>query len=334
MRKKKIILGAMIVCCMACAGCAQTTAGQDTIAGQETTAGQDTAAGQETAAGQDTAVGQDTATGQETIAGHDTATGQDTAVGQTTTAGQETIAGQDAAAGQDTAAGQETSAGRTASDQAGAESSNHMNYSMLYYTKAPNKNSSINIQYPNFTGERADQLNKMIYSKVKSFAQIDPDLFPADTGLTVDYQSAVTLLNGKMASIIFWGMSNVSGSAHGTTNLYSLNVDLETMKEVTLKDLYTTDADFEQVFFQKAFFPSDPVTSYDKASFSEMLKLQSPEDQIDPFSDNTVSCFLKPDGIVISLPAVHATGSDHFEAQLKYSDISQFYLPKDKYWED
>jgi len=108
------------------------------------------------------------------------------------------------------------------------------------------------------------------------------------------------------------------------------------LKEITLKDLYTTDADFEKVFFDKAFFPTDPVTSYDEASFPEMLKLQSPEYQTaDPFSiPDNVSCFLKPDGLVLSMPAVHATGSDHFEAQLQSSDIQQFYLPTQNYWEN
>ncbi len=56
---------------------------------------------------------------------------------------------------------------------------------------------------------------------------------------------------------------------------------------------------------------------------------------VDPFSIvGNVSYFLKPDGIVLSMPAVHATGSDHFEAQLKYNDIQQFYLLEQNYWEN
>lgn len=209
-------------------------------------------------------------------------------------------------------------------------------YKMLVYTEAPNKNSSIKIQYPSFYGNDFDALNTLVYDKVQSFAKIDTSLFSGDTGLTIDYQSAVTLQNSKIVSIVFWGSSYIEGGAHPFNDLIPLNVDLQSMKEITLKDLYTTNADFEKVFFDKAFFPTNPITSYDKASFPEMLNLQSPEYQtVDPFSiPDNVSCFLKPDGIVLSMPAVHATDCDHFEAQLKYSDIQQFYLLKQNYWEN
>ncbi len=230
---------------------------------------------------------------------------------------------------------QSFSGSNTNDNQTNSEASSKI-YKMELYTETPNKNSSIKIQYPVFTGEGFDALNKLIYDKVQSFAQVDTSLFPDNTGLTIDYESAVTLQNNKIVSMIFWGYSNVEGSAYPVNNLIPLNVDLQTMKEVTLKDLYTTNTDFEKVFFDKAFFPTDPITSYDKATFKDMLKLQSPEYQtVDPFSiPDNVTFFLKPDGIVLSLPAIHATGSDHLEAQLKYSDIQQFYIPSQNYWEN
>lgn len=230
---------------------------------------------------------------------------------------------------------QPSSGSNTNENQTISEASSE-SYKMTFFTEAPNKNSSIKIQYPSFTGDDFEALNKLIYDKVQSFAKIDTSLFPDDTGLTIDYQSVVTLQNNKIVSIVFWGYSNVEGSAHPVNNLIPLNVDLQTMKEITLKDLYTTNADFAKVFFRKAFFPTDPITSYDKTTFKDMLKLQSPEFQtVDPFSiPDNVTFFLKPDGIVLSLPAIHATGSDHLEAQLKYSDIQQFYLPSQNYWEN
>lgn len=205
---------------------------------------------------------------------------------------------------------------------------------MSIYTEAPNKNSSIKIQYPMFSDN--DALNAKIYEKVQSFAKIDTSLFSSDASLNVDYQSEVTLKNNKVVSIIFWGPSYIDDAAYPSNDLITLNIDLLSMKEITLKDLYTTNADFAAVFFKKAFFPENPITSYDKKSFPEMLKLQSPEYQtVDPFSQaDNISVFLKPDGIVLSMPALHATGSDHFEAQLNYSDIQPFYLLKQNYWED
>jgi len=41
---------------------------------------------------------------------------------------------------------------------------------MLVYTEAPNKNSSVEIQYPQFKNN--DALNAMVYDKVQSLAQI------------------------------------------------------------------------------------------------------------------------------------------------------------------
>lgn len=230
----------------------------------------------------------------------------------------------------------ETSVAAVKEEPITAASTEELSKTMSVFTEAPNKNSSIKIEYPSFTGDHSKELNTLVLDKVKSFAEIDTSVFSADTALTVEYQSAVTLLNSKMVSIIFWGSSYTEGSAYPVSNLFTLNVDLQTMKEITLKDLYKTDADFEKVFFEKAFFPTDPITSYDEASFPEMLKLQSPEYQtVDPFSiaDNII-VFLKPDGVVFSVPAIHATGSDHLEAQLKYSDIQKFYLLQQNYWED
>ncbi len=209
-------------------------------------------------------------------------------------------------------------------------------YKMLLYTEAPNQNSTVNIQYPSFSGDDLEGINALIYDKVQSFAKIDTSLFSGDTGLTMDYESSVTLHNSNIISIVFWGSSYADGGAHPASDLIPLNIDLLSLKEITLKDLYTTDEKFEKVFFEKAFFPADPVTSYDEQSFPEMLKLQSPEYQtISPFSTpDAVSCFLKPEGIVLSMPAVHATGSDHFEAQLPYGDIQPFYLPAQDYWKN
>ena len=202
-------------------------------------------------------------------------------------------------------------------------------YKMAEYTTAPNEKSSVKIQYPKFSGKNSEELNKMIESKIKSYAEIDTSVFSADEALTADYQSKVTLQNENAVSIVFWGSSNMQTSAHPTTNLFTLNIDLKNMKELKLTDIYKVDADFGKIFLEKATFPKDPVTSYDEASFAEMLKLQDASTFESP---DSITFFFKPDGIVLSLPAVHATGSDHLEGQLNYSDIQSKYLLTQEYW--
>ena len=200
-------------------------------------------------------------------------------------------------------------------------------YEMLYY--APT--ASIRIQYPRFTGTGMDALNGLILSHVLG-------MVTGTAGVTMDYQAAVTLRNAKIVSMIFWGYVNVDGSAHPYTDLSALNIDLAALKPVQFTDLYAVNSAFEKVFFKKAYFPSNPVTSYSAETFMDMLKLQTAEyESISPFSQlglPTVTCFLKPGGVVLSMPAMHASGSDHLEAELKYADIQQFYRLSQKYWAD
>ena len=231
---------------------------------------------------------------------------------------------------------QETNEDENDTEPTASESVGILDNFMLVYAQAHSASSSVSITYPVFLDSKAEELNSIIHRKVQEVGQIDTALFSPDAALTAEYKSAVTLKNSKIVSIIFWGESSVDTSPDKTTNLTSINVDLQSMKELTLNDLYTTNEDFKKVFFEKAFFPENPITSYDKELFHNMLQLQSPEYQtVDPFTiPGNVICFLKPDGIVLSMPSIHATGSDHFEAQINYSDIQKFYLPEHNYWEN
>lgn len=197
-------------------------------------------------------------------------------------------------------------------------------YTMQEFATQPD----IRIAYPVFTDNEA--LNTLVTAKVQS-------LVPEDvTGVTIDYDCAVTLLNDRFASMVFWGNSNVVGSAHPCTDIATLNVDLTAMQPFTLTDLYDTNADFEAALFACAYFPSAPVTSYSADMFAEMLAMQADQFTLyDPFqSEEPVICFLKPDGLVLSMSSVHATGSDHFETQLNYGDIQSCYRISQNVWEN
>ena len=214
----------------------------------------------------------------------------------------------------------------------------NMTYVMSLYTEAQNQNSSFKIQYPFFIWDRknkAVEINRLILNKMREIAEIDPGNFPENPKVIANFQSSVTLLNSKIVSIVFWGDIDIEVSQFPTTNLYALNIDLENLKEIQPPDLHTTNEKFEKVFFEKAFFPKNPITSSSEEQFSEMLKYQTSEYQsISPFKfSEDLKFFLKPEGIVFSLPSVHANGYDHFEAELLYSDIQEFYLPEQIYWE-
>lgn len=201
-------------------------------------------------------------------------------------------------------------------------------YEMSIYTQAQNENSSVHIEYPIFYNlDRSSELNALILKTVQDFAILDPDYFPQDTKYTINYQSQVTLQNSNVVSIVFWGTRDIEVSAFPVFTLYTINVDPHSLKTIKLTDLYNVDKNFKKVFFEKSFYPSIPVSVYEKDYFSEMLEGHSDDYiTIDPFdSPDTISFFLTSDGIVLSLPSAHAYG-DHFEAELLYSDIQDYYI--------
>ena len=207
-------------------------------------------------------------------------------------------------------------------DKAVTKSTQKLEYTKVEYNKAPNEKSKVKIMYPVFTGDGADNLNKIIDNMVTGYATINTDFFSAEEGLTLDYNSEVTLNDGKTVSIVFWGDSNMESSAYPTTSLYTLYYDLTDMKEIALLDLYNVNADFAKTFFSKAYYPKTPSTSYDETLFEEML---SGQEGFEPFAyPEYISFYLKPDSVVLSMSAVHATGSDHFEGEVKSSDIAGF----------
>jgi hypothetical protein len=219
-----------------------------------------------------------------------------------------------------------------------ALSDTSQDYVMLYYTEAPNSQSSIKIQYPQFIDESLVSVNRYIYGRVYDFAQYDSEYYSDDNneipitfGLTLDYKSEVTLQNDEVVSVVFWGTSNIENSIHPFTDLISYNIGLDSLNIIKLTDLYTINDAFMNVLFNKAYYPTYPVTSDYAPSFTDMLAYQSEDyKRLRPYYTEedaaNIVYFLKPDGVVISMPAVHATGSDHFEAQLRYGDIQQFEL--------
>ena len=210
-----------------------------------------------------------------------------------------------------------------------------MSYMMYSYSTPPNANSVIGIEYPSFSGDGSDQLNQMIMQKVQGWAALDPD-YPVGSAWTVDYKSAVTFLNSKFVSVIFWGESYIEHGAHPTEDLWELNVDLATMQEVALSDMYSLDSDFQSAVFNTGRYPDDPVacTVCDMSDYTDVLNQIKSDDSMNPFSWDPieVTYYMVSGGIVFSMSVPHALG-DHLEVQLDSSQVQQFYKPTQDYWQ-
>ncbi|MDO4437845.1 MAG: hypothetical protein Q4B86_00120 [Eubacteriales bacterium] len=130
-------------------------------------------------------------------------------------------------------------------------------YEMSIYSETQNEKSSVEIQYPWFKWDgknKAPELNQIILNKIHEIAYLDPESFPENPKVIASYQSEVTLLNSKVVSIVFWGEHDIEGSQFPTTNLYTLNIDLQSLREIQVSELYEINKEFEEIFFEKAFF--------------------------------------------------------------------------------
>lgn len=220
----------------------------------------------------------------------------------------------------------ETSA--SATQTSSIETSTDNRYTMLFYTTPPNKDSSIKIQYPYFNGSGFDAVNTLIYEKVQKLVTFGSILEP-DEKLDIDYKAAVTLQNSKIISFVIWGDYNNSKTPHPSAVFYTFNIDLSTIKELKITDLYNINADFKKVFYEKKQAPQDNFAHHEQFMIDAFL---SGEFTIGEFSyPDNIQFLFNPEGIVISFSIPHAVG-DHVEFQLNYSDIQQFYKLNQNYW--
>lgn len=203
-------------------------------------------------------------------------------------------------------------------------------YEMRTYKQAQNEISSVHIEYPVFFNtDKNDELNTLILKTVQDHATLDPRYFPHDSKYDFYYHGKVTLQTSDIISMVFWGISDIECSAFPTYNLFTLNIDLKSLDIISLTDLYKLDDNFKNIFFEKSIYPSVPVTFFEYDDFLYYLNSMTDKYQMMNVFDfpNTISFFLVPEGIVLSLLSGHSMG-DHFEAELLYRDAQSSYIGK------
>jgi hypothetical protein len=206
-------------------------------------------------------------------------------------------------------------------------------YEMRVFNDAPIENSTVSIEYPYFIGSEFNILNAVIYAKLECLVRYAYAWYEYTSHNYLDMECAVTLMNSKAVSIVFWGKA-YREDRHDDS-IFTLNIDLSTLKEIKLAELYNIDANFENAFFANAYQPTAPDTSPYDRDFYEYLRYQTREyNTTDPFTfSEQFPFFLKPNAIVISIPMAHA-GGNHFEAQLDFDVIVPYYKLNTKLWEN
>jgi hypothetical protein len=212
-------------------------------------------------------------------------------------------------------------------------------YEMRLYTDMLVQNSTIAVEYPHFDGTENIILNAIIYAKIESIVRYAYEWY-AYTQEYLDIKCAVTLKNQKVLSMVFWGEAYREDRHENT--LITLNIDMLTMKEIKFFHLYDVNDAFIGDLLTNAYEPTAPDTSPYQRDFNEHLgyisddyyhyryqthPLEYAHGSIFAYSDQ-FNFFLKPDGLVISLPIANVSGS-HFEVQLDYEVIEPYNRVKD-----
>lgn len=106
-------------------------------------------------------------------------------------------------------------------------------------------------EYPKFNGERYNEVNKIIKEKIKNMFEKDyselvksskEDTFFSELTFFSDLSCSIFALNNDYISIRFYNES-YAGGAHPSHNYFSFNYDLNSKKEINLKEYYKLKKD-------------------------------------------------------------------------------------------
>lgn len=194
----------------------------------------------------------------------------------------------------------------------------NMDWSLHHY--APT--DRIDVAYPQFD-HMPNQLNGLIEAKAVSLAENSGH---ALNELSLLLNADVMVCDRGLISIVFFGTGYVDGGAYPTTLLYTMNLDLHTLSDVPADRLLDLSDNLTDRFFAAARRPAVTHDDLDPAWFDERLaqQKQTTEQFGSPFLG--CSCYLTPEGPVLVLPAIHASGSDYFEALVPWDEIADRWL--------
>lgn len=185
------------------------------------------------------------------------------------------------------------------------------------------------VQVPVFRGEKSEEVNVLVYdaaleaSSYWDYCKVD-DQDP-NTDYNAQYEAAVTLLDGRTLSVAFYGTTYTSSPPVFRENLGSLNLDLETLRPLTLQELYRVDdPGFLQAVCDYGGYVSEPVgTIGDEEDFDrQWSQNRTQRDWMESF--RSCVCFLKPEGLVLSTWDPGASGQDYFPVLVPYEALEPY----------
>jgi hypothetical protein len=232
-----------------------------------------------------------------------------------------------------------------------------LTYSMQLYTDAPNADSSVRVEYPRFHYTDTEEnyyeydsskdyqitmLNELIEKKLAHLVSYIFIMNGFDSAVDIEYRCAVTLNTDKAVSVVFWGGINQNDQRYDR-NIDALTVELSTMREYRLVDMFQLDKDFAKTLGEAGYRPANPeiMPETDWYSFDESLAFFQAETESARLNNRRTSFdfphslwtigYLVPEGMVVAVSVSHADGN-YFVVQVNREDISPFCLLDEPLW--
>lgn len=190
------------------------------------------------------------------------------------------------------------------------------------------KGDDINVIYPQISGIKDDNLRSRINKLFEDEAfrsYMDKDNFSLHIKYEILYQSE------KFISVKYIGFAYLKGAPYPRDIFSTINIDLKTGDKIQLKDIINLDHAFvgkirETLYLYIQKDPDWEVLYLDQLNNSDefLLKVLLKADK-----ENSGDCFsyFTDDALGMSFAVSHVAG-DHYEIEMKYSDIEEYMVNK------
>ncbi|MGL5347197.1 MAG: PdaC/SigV domain-containing protein [Peptostreptococcaceae bacterium] len=197
-------------------------------------------------------------------------------------------------------------------------------YSQKYNLKENTYTSNdITIRYPQVTNlkdkNNQDCINKLL--KDKAISQYDETIanLEKDQTYEVDGNYDIKLDSDKILSIAYTSYNNIVPSAHPYNMFYTININMETGKELILSDFVPNIDDTFISKLKDAKYVGSIDKIYEKQLFDEIFSYYSNNDELIKSIKNA-PFYITNDSIGISLPVSHVFG-DFANLEIELKDL-------------
>lgn len=198
----------------------------------------------------------------------------------------------------------------------------------IEFKKSAFKENKIDISYPQISNSNSE-LSNSINEKIKECALSVLNFYSNETDdLSVKINYTLELINNKIVSICFKGMTYTETAAYPKNVFYTINIDAEIGERLYAKDLLETNMSLIEIIKKNARFINNDIN---KELISEVKKEIQNYDSSDMLTDiresgltdNQIYVYLTQDSIGISIPVLHALG-DYANFEVNYNYLEQF----------